>query len=82
MKVLEKNSLFDRVEEALESIRPFLQSDGGDVELLSIENESIVKLRLLGSCKSCLMSDMTMKAGVEEAIRRAVPEIKHVEAIK
>ena len=82
MNVIEKDSLMFRVEEALETIRPFLQGDGGDVELISIENGTDVKIKLLGSCRDCSMSIMTMKAGVEEAVKRAVPEIRTVEAIK
>ena len=82
MNVIEKESLYSRVEEALETIRPFLKDDGGGVELISIENDADVKIKLLGNCKDCSMSLMTMKAGVEEAVKRAVPEIRTVEAIK
>jgi Fe-S cluster biogenesis protein NfuA len=70
-----------KVEEALEQIRPYLQADGGNVSLLEITNDKIVKLELLGACKSCSMSAMTLKAGIEESIKRAAPEIKAVEAI-
>jgi Fe-S cluster biogenesis protein NfuA len=70
-----------RVEDALQQIRPYLQADGGDVNLVEITSEMVVKLELLGACKSCSMSMMTMKAGIEESIKRAVPEIKEVEAI-
>ena len=70
-----------RVEEALEQIRPYLQADGGNVSLVEITKENVVKLELLGACKSCSMSMMTMKAGIEETIKRAVPEIVSVEAI-
>lgn len=76
------NDLRDRVEHALESMRPFLAADGGDVELVSITEDMIVQLRLLGSCKTCNMSEMTLKAGVEEAVKRSVPQIKSVEAVK
>ncbi len=72
--------LFDKVEKALDNIRPYLVADGGNVKILSLENETAV-LELLGACGSCPMSTMTLKAGVEEAIIRAVPEIKKVEAI-
>mgnify|MGYP006266102247 CR=1 FL=1 len=72
--------LHERIEAALDSIRPYLQADGGDVKVLTIENETLT-LELLGACGSCPMSTMTLKAGVEEAIIRAVPEIKKVEAI-
>jgi len=70
-----------RVEDALQQIRPYLQADGGDVNLVEITSEMVVKLELLGACKSCSMSMMTMKAGIEESIKRAVQEIKEVEAI-
>lgn len=74
-------SIYQRVEEALQVIRPYLEADGGDVKILKIDNEGIVQLELLGACGSCPMSTMTLKAGVEEAIKRAVPEITGVEAI-
>lgn len=77
----EYSVLVDRIEKALDSIRPYLQADGGNVKLLSIDEGQIVKLELLGSCGSCPMSSMTLKAGVEEAIKRAVPEITRVEAV-
>jgi len=73
--------LKERVEEALESMRPFLEADGGNVAIQEITNENVVKLRLMGSCASCAMSIMTFKAGLEQAIKRAVPEITSVEAI-
>jgi len=75
------NDLTKRVEEALEQIRPYLQADGGNVSLLEITDDMIVKLELLGACKSCSMSMMTLKAGIEETIKRAVPEIISVEAV-
>lgn len=70
-----------RVETALESIRPYLAADGGNVKVLEITPENVVKLELQGACSTCKMSSMTMKAGVEEAIRRAVPEIMSVVAV-
>jgi Fe-S cluster biogenesis protein NfuA len=73
--------LTEKVNLALESIRPFLQQDGGDVELIEIDSEYHVKLKLLGNCSSCTMSGMTLKAGIEEAIRKAVPDIKSVSAV-
>ena len=75
------NSIHARVENALQTIRPYLEADGGDVKLLSISDEGAVKLELLGACGSCPMSTMTLKAGVEEAIKRAVPEITSVDAV-
>jgi Fe-S cluster biogenesis protein NfuA len=70
-----------RVEEALETIRPYLISDGGNVAIEEITPENIVKVKLLGNCGSCKMSFMTMKAGIEQAIIKSVPEIKGVEAV-
>ena len=70
-----------KVEEALEQIRPYLLADGGNVSLVEITKDKIVKLELLGACKSCSMSMMTMKAGIEESIKRVAPEITGVEAV-
>jgi len=72
---------FQKVEAALQSIRPYLEADGGDVKVLEVDDQGVVTLELLGACGSCPMSTMTLKAGVEEAIKRAVPEITSVEAI-
>ncbi|MCH1473778.1 MAG: NifU family protein [Bacteroidia bacterium] len=69
-----------KIEEALESIRPFLKQDGGDVEFVSYENK-IVKLRLLGACSTCSISHLTMKAGIEESIKKLLPEVESVSAI-
>ncbi|MES2377041.1 MAG: NifU family protein [Bacteroidota bacterium] len=74
-------SLLERVEEALDSIRPYLETDGGNVSVEEITPEGIVRLKLLGSCGSCPMSIMTLKAGIEGAIMKAVPEITGIEAI-
>lgn len=71
----------EKIEEALNSIRPYLEADGGNVELLEITEDMVVKVELQGACKSCSMSSMTMKAGIEETIKRAVPEITKVEAV-
>ncbi|MCE9540842.1 MAG: NifU family protein [Bacteroidetes bacterium] len=70
-----------KVEGALEQMRPYLKADGGNVSLIEITADKIVKLELLGACKSCSMSAMTLKAGIEEAIKRAAPEIRGVEAV-
>ena len=69
-----------KIEEALESIRPFLKQDGGDDEFVSYENK-IVKLRLLGACSTCSISHLTMKAGIEESIKKLLPEVESVLAI-
>lgn len=73
--------LLQKVEEALESIRPYLITDGGDVAVEEITSDNIVRLKLLGACGSCPMSIMTLKAGIEQAIKKAVPEITGVEAV-
>jgi Fe-S cluster biogenesis protein NfuA len=74
-------SLVDQVEAALDTIRPYLEADGGNVSVEEITADNVVKLKLLGSCGSCPMSIMTLKAGIEQAIMRAVPEITAIEAI-
>ncbi len=75
------DNLTVKVEEALDQVRPYLQADGGDVSLIEITDDFVVKLELLGACKSCSMSMMTLRAGIEETIKRSVPEIKSVEAV-
>jgi Fe-S cluster biogenesis protein NfuA len=74
-------SLIDQVEAALDTIRPYLEADGGNVSVEEITPEKVVKLKLLGSCGSCPMSIMTLKAGIEQAILKAVPEITGIEAV-
>lgn len=73
--------MLDRVEAALDKIRPFLIADGGNVKVLEITDDFIVKLELEGACGTCPMSPMTMKAGVEEALKKDVPEIKGIVAV-
>lgn len=74
-------TLRERVEQALDSIRPYLETDGGNVSIEEITPDNVVRLKLLGTCASCSMSIMTFKAGLEQAIRKAVPEITGIEAI-
>jgi Fe-S cluster biogenesis protein NfuA len=78
--MISKNELLSQVETALDSIRPYLEADGGNVKLLDITEDMVVRLEMLGNCGSCPMSSMTLKAGVEEAIKKAVPSIKGVVA--
>ncbi|MCL5247231.1 NifU family protein [Cellulophaga sp. 20_2_10] len=66
------------VEKALEEIRPFLQSDGGDISLISIDNNTSVKVRLEGACVGCSVNQMTLKSGVEMTIKKYVPQIEEV----
>lgn len=71
----------EKVEAAINSIRPYMQADGGDIKVLEITDDAVVKVELQGACGDCPMSAMTLKAGVEDAIRQAIPEIKAVEAV-
>lgn len=70
-----------RIEAAIEKIRPFLEADGGDIELVEVTDGNVARVRLLGACSNCSMSLMTLKAGVEETIRKEVPEIVAVIAV-
>ena len=79
--LLKFTEMRQKIEDALNSIRPYLEADGGNVELLEITEDNVVKVELHGACKTCSMSAMTMKAGIEETIKRAVPEIIRVEAV-
>ena len=74
-------SLIERVENALDEIRPYLIKDGGDIKVVSIDNNNIANIELLGNCESCPMSPMTLKLGVEEAIKKNVPEINGIKTI-
>lgn len=74
------NKMREKVEKALKDIRPSLQADGGDVELVGVENGT-VKVRLTGACAGCPMSQMTLKQGIESHIKKVIPEIVRVEAV-
>ena len=78
--VEERRSIMDKskVEEALKQVRPALQRDGGDIELVSVEESGVVKVRLKGACGACPMSTMTLKMGVEKYLKQQVPEVKEV----
>lgn len=71
----------ERVESALEKIKPVLRRDGGDVELVNVSSDGVVKVKLKGACSGCPMSQMTLKAGIEKTIKDEVPEVKEVIAI-
>ncbi|CCH55504.1 nitrogen-fixing NifU domain protein [Fibrisoma limi BUZ 3] len=79
--VTNNDQLITRIERALDSMRPYLEADGGNVKILEVTNDNVVRLELMGSCGSCPMSAMTFKGGLEEAILKAVPEIAKVEAV-
>jgi Fe-S cluster biogenesis protein NfuA len=70
----------EKVEKAIEEIRPFLQADGGNIELIDVQ-EGIVKVKLVGACGSCPMSQMTLKRGVEARLKAQIPEVKEVVAV-
>lgn len=78
---IEDKNIIDKVEAAIQQLRPFLEADGGDMELIEVSDEMIVKVRLVGACGTCSMSPMTLKAGLEENLRSILPEIKGVESI-
>jgi Fe-S cluster biogenesis protein NfuA len=71
----------EKVEEALNKIRPMLMADGGNVDLVDVSEDGVVKLKLTGTCGCCPMSQMTLKMGIEKVLKQAVPEIKEVIAI-
>jgi Fe-S cluster biogenesis protein NfuA len=71
----------DKIKDVLEQLRPYLQADGGDLSLAEITDDMVVKVRLTGACGSCPMRTMTLKSGVENTLKRQVPEVKSVEAV-
>lgn len=71
----------ERVEQSLERIRPALQADGGDVELVDVTEDGVVKVRLVGACRGCPMSQLTLANGVERVIKEDVPEVIRVESV-
>lgn len=73
--------LIARIENTLDSLRPYLQADSGNVSLVDITEDMIVRLELLGACSSCSMSMMTLKAGIEQSLLKAIPELRGVVAI-
>ena len=74
-------SITEKVNTALLQLRPFLHADGGDIEFVEVKDDATVVVRLLGACSGCSMSSMTLKAGVEEAVKKSAPEVKCVVAI-
>jgi Fe-S cluster biogenesis protein NfuA len=70
-----------KVENVIEQIRPYLQQDGGDIEFIELTDDNTVNVKLLGACGTCPYSTMTLKSGVETAMKKAIPEIKSVEAV-
>jgi Fe-S cluster biogenesis protein NfuA len=72
----------EAIESTLEKLRPYLREDGGDVELVDVSDDGIVEVRLVGSCISCPMSIMTLRAGIERALMRAHPDVRRVEQVR
>ena len=78
MNVITDKKIIDKIEKALTKIRPFLNEDGGDISLVEVTQDMVVKVKLIGACSSCNVSMMTLKNGVEVAVKNAVPEVKEV----
>jgi Fe-S cluster biogenesis protein NfuA len=76
-----QETMKEKILKVLDSIRPYLQADDGDVELVEITDDGIVKVKLTGACDVCPMSQMTLRAGIERSLLRQVPEIRRVEAV-
>jgi Fe-S cluster biogenesis protein NfuA len=72
----------EKIEKSLEAVRPFLQADSGDVELIDVTDEGIVKVKLTGACGLCPLSVLTLRAGIERTLLREVPGIRRVEAVE
>ena len=78
MGIITDQNIIDKIEEALTQVRPYLESDGGDIRLIEVTDDFVVKVKLLGACSDCHVSVMTLKAGVEQAIKKVLPEVKAV----
>ncbi len=73
--------LKQRIEDALDKVRPSLQADGGDVQFIDVDEEGVVKVKLTGACGGCPMSQMTLKMGIEKVLKQNVPEVNRVESV-
>ena len=78
MGIITDKTILDKIEGALDEIRPYLEADAGDINLVEVTDKMVVKVKLLGACSNCNVSMMTMKSGEEQPIKRAVPEVKEV----
>ena len=78
MDIITDENIINKIEEALKKIRPYLEADGGDISLVEVTEDMVVKVKLMGACSSCNVSMMTLKNGVEVAIKNALPEVKEV----
>jgi Fe-S cluster biogenesis protein NfuA len=79
--MIPNEELVTKVKNVIEQIRPYLQADGGDVEFVNMSNDNVVNVRLMGMCGGCPHSQMTLKNGIEAAVKRVLPEIKSVESV-
>ena len=78
MGIITDENIINKIEEALTQVRPYLESDGGDIRLVEVTDDYVVKVKLLGACSDCQVSVMTLKAGVDQAIKKVLPEVKEV----
>ena len=78
MGIITDISVIEKIEGALDEIRPYLEADGGDINFIELTDEWVVKVKLIGACSSCNISMMTLKNGVEVVVKRAVPQVKEV----
>ena len=78
MGIITDKKILNKIKRALDEIRPFLEADGGDINFIELTDNWVVKVKLVGACSSCNISMMTLKNGVEMAVKRAVPEVKEV----
>ena len=78
MAIITDENIINKIEEALKKIRPYLEADGGDISLVEVTEDMVVKVKLMGACSSCNVSMMTLKNGVEVAIKNVLPEVKEV----
>jgi Fe-S cluster biogenesis protein NfuA len=78
MGIITDKTIIDKIEAALQEIRPFLEADGGDINFIELTDQWVVKVKLVGACGTCNISMMTLKNGVEVVVKRAVPEVKEV----
>jgi Fe-S cluster biogenesis protein NfuA len=81
MGKLTDEKVLSKIKKAIDSVRPYLKADGGDVELIEVTDELIVKVKLVGACDGCPFSMQTLKAGIEQAIRNEVPEIRELVSV-
>ncbi len=80
--MIQDSKVYQQIEDAITELRPFFERDGGDIQLVDITDDWVVRVQLIGACETCEMSHMTLKSGIEETVKKVVPEVKRVEAIQ